>query len=69
MGIAVSLLMVITTLMATFVALHWKHHPILVYAINGALLKRSTSCSSPPRRRSCSTAAGFRFSSRASSPS
>jgi KUP system potassium uptake protein len=37
-GIAVSLLMVITTLMATFVALHWKHHPILVYAINGALL-------------------------------
>jgi KUP system potassium uptake protein len=37
-GIAVSLLMVITTLMATFVALHWKHNPILVYAINGALL-------------------------------
>ena len=30
--------MVITTLMATFVALHWKHNPILVYAINGALL-------------------------------
>ena len=27
-GIAVSLLMVITTLMATFVALHWKHNPL-----------------------------------------
>jgi KUP system potassium uptake protein len=30
-GIAVSLLMAITTLMATFVALHWKHNPIAVY--------------------------------------
>ena len=37
-GIAVSLLMVITTLMATFVALHWKHNPLLVYSVNGALL-------------------------------
>jgi KUP system potassium uptake protein len=37
-GIAVSLLMVITTLMATFVALHWKHKPVLVYAVNGSLL-------------------------------
>jgi len=37
-GIAVSLLMVITTLMATFVALHWKHYPFIVYAVNGALL-------------------------------
>ena len=37
-GIAVSLLMAITTLMATFVALHWKHNPFLVYGINGSLL-------------------------------
>jgi KUP system potassium uptake protein len=37
-GIAVSLLMAITTLMATFVALHWKHNPILVYFVNGTLL-------------------------------
>ncbi len=37
-GIAVSLLMVITTLMATFVALHWKHNPVIVYAINGSLI-------------------------------
>ena len=37
-GIAVSLLMAITTLMATFVALHWKCNPILVYAVNGSLL-------------------------------
>src|SRR5262245_22416986 len=37
-GIAVSLLMAITTLMATFVALHWKHNPILVYGVNGSLL-------------------------------
>jgi len=37
-GIAVSLLMAITTLMATSVALHWKHNPILVYAVNGSLL-------------------------------
>jgi KUP system potassium uptake protein len=37
-GIAVSLLMAITTLMATFVALHWKHNPVLVYTVNGSLL-------------------------------
>ena len=37
-GIAVSLLMVITTLMATSVALHWKFSPALVYLVNGALL-------------------------------
>ncbi len=37
-GIAVSLLMAITTLMATFVALHWKHNPFVVYAVNGSLL-------------------------------
>ena len=37
-GIAVSLLMVITTLMATFVALHWKFNPMIVYPINAALL-------------------------------
>jgi KUP system potassium uptake protein len=34
-GIAVSLLMAITTLMATFVALHWKHNPWIVYPLNG----------------------------------
>src|SRR5208283_4777030 len=37
-GIAVSLLMAITTLMATFVALAWKHNPLIVYAVNGSLL-------------------------------
>src|SRR5580704_3767025 len=37
-GIAVSLLMVITTLMATFVAVHWKHNRLVVYAVNGSLL-------------------------------
>jgi KUP system potassium uptake protein len=37
-GIAVSLLMAITTLMATFVALQWKHNPLLVCAVNGSLL-------------------------------
>ena len=37
-GVAVSLLMVITTLMATFVALHWKYNPFVVYAVNGSLL-------------------------------
>jgi KUP system potassium uptake protein len=37
-GIAVSLLMAITTLMATFVALHWKYNRVLVYAVNGSLL-------------------------------
>jgi KUP system potassium uptake protein len=37
-GIAVSLLMVITTLMATFLALHWKHNPLIVYTVNGSLL-------------------------------
>jgi len=37
-GIAVSLLMAITTLMATFVALHWKYNPFIVYVVNGSLL-------------------------------
>jgi KUP system potassium uptake protein len=37
-GIAVSLLMAITTLMATSVALHWKHNPMIVYGVNGSLL-------------------------------
>ncbi len=37
-GIAVSLLMAITTLMATFVALQWKHNPFVVYTVNGSLL-------------------------------
>ena len=37
-GIAVSLLMVITTVMATFVALHWKYNPLIVDAVNGGFL-------------------------------
>jgi KUP system potassium uptake protein len=37
-GIAVSLLMAITTLMATFVALQWKHNAVLVCVVNGSLL-------------------------------
>ena len=36
-GVAVSLLMAITTLMATFVALHWKYNFWLVALVNGAL--------------------------------
>ncbi len=41
-GIAVSLLMVITTLMATSVALHWKINPVIVYGINFSLLGLDT---------------------------
>jgi KUP system potassium uptake protein len=37
-GLAVSLDMVITTILATFVALHWGHRPVLVYLLNGGLL-------------------------------
>ena len=37
-GLAVSLDMVITTILATFVALHWGHRPVLVYLLNGFLL-------------------------------
>jgi KUP system potassium uptake protein len=37
-GIAVSLLMAVTTLLATFVALQWKHNPLLVLGVNGSLL-------------------------------
>jgi len=37
-GIAVSLLMTITTLLAALVALQWGYHPILVAAVNGAFL-------------------------------
>jgi KUP system potassium uptake protein len=37
-GVAVSLLMAITTIMATVVALQWKHSPLLVFGVNGSLL-------------------------------
>ena len=37
-GIAVSLLMAITTLMATFVALQWGVNPLIVAVVNGSLL-------------------------------
>jgi KUP system potassium uptake protein len=37
-GLAVSLDMVITTILATFVALHWGHRPLAVYLLNGSLL-------------------------------
>jgi KUP system potassium uptake protein len=37
-GLAVSLVMVITTILATFVALHWGHRPLAVYLLNGFLL-------------------------------
>src|SRR5215210_3470988 len=37
-GLAVSLDMVITTILATFVAIHWGHRPLLVYLLNGSLL-------------------------------
>jgi KUP system potassium uptake protein len=37
-GLAVSLDMVITTILATFVALHWGHKPLAVYLLNGSLL-------------------------------
>jgi KUP system potassium uptake protein len=37
-GVAVSLLMAITTLIATLVALHWKHNPLIVYVVNGSFL-------------------------------
>jgi KUP system potassium uptake protein len=37
-GLAVAIDMVITTVLATFVALHWGHRPLLVYLLNGALL-------------------------------
>ena len=37
-GIAVSLLMAITTVLAALVALHWGYHPILIVAVNGVFL-------------------------------
>ena len=37
-GLAVSLDMVITTILATFVALHWGHRLVAVYVLNGFLL-------------------------------
>ncbi|ACA15074.1 K potassium transporter [Methylobacterium sp. 4-46] len=37
-GIAVSLLMVITTVLATLIALHWGFNPLLVLAANGTFL-------------------------------
>ncbi|GEO17914.1 hypothetical protein MAE02_56100 [Microvirga aerophila] len=37
-GLAVAIDMVITTVLATYVALHWGHKPVLVYLLNGSLL-------------------------------
>src|ERR671913_60101 len=37
-GLAVAIDMVITTVLAAFVALHWGHRPVLVYLLNGSLL-------------------------------
>lgn len=37
-GIAVSLLMAITTYMASFVALQWRYSPLIVFSVNGCLL-------------------------------
>jgi KUP system potassium uptake protein len=37
-GLAVSFDMAVTTVLATFVALHWRHRPVLVYLLNGFLL-------------------------------
>jgi KUP system potassium uptake protein len=37
-GIAVSMLMAVTTLLAAIVALQWKHNPLLVLSVNGSLL-------------------------------
>jgi KUP system potassium uptake protein len=37
-GLAVALDMVITTVLATYVALHWGHRPVLVFLLNGSLL-------------------------------
>ena len=68
-GIAVSLLMVITTLLATFVALHWKHNPLRRLHGQREPARRSTSCSSPRPRPSSSTAAGSPCSSPSSSRS
>ena len=67
-GIAVSLLMAITTLMATFVALHWKHNPFVVYFVNGALLAVDLLFFASTSTK-LSTAAGSRSSSPSSSHS
>ena len=37
-GIAVSMLMSVTTVLAALVALQWGYHPILVAAVNGCFL-------------------------------
>ena len=56
-GIAVSLLMAITTLLAALVALHWGYHPIVVIPVNG--FSSSLTASSLPRN---SKVAGLRQS-------
>ena len=58
-GIAVSLLMAITTLLAALVAIQWGYSPIIVIAVNGFFLVID-AFSSQRIRPSCSRAAGFR---------
>ena len=64
-GIAVSLLMAITTLLAALVAIQWGYPPIVVIAVNGFFFVIDSS-SLPRIRPSCSRAAGFRCCSQPS---
>ena len=59
-GIAVSLLMAITTLLAALVALQWGYPPADRDRRSTASSSSSTASSSRPIRPSCSKAAGFR---------
>ena len=74
-GIAVSLLMAITTLLAALVAIQWGYSPLIVVAVNGfffvidCVFFAANASSSPRTRPSSSRAVGFRCCSPARSPS
>jgi len=67
-GIAVSLLMAITTLLAALVAIQWGYSPILVIAVNGFFFVIDCIFFAA-NSTNCSRAAGFRCCSQASSHS
>ena len=65
-GIAVSMLMAVTTVLAALVALRWGYNPLLIAIVNGFFLLSSWSLSAPTRQ-SCSREAGSLFCSPVSS--
>jgi len=66
-GIAVSMLMAVTTVLAALVALRWGYNPLLIAIVNGFFLIIELVFVGANARQSCSREAGSLFCSPVSS--